>query len=129
MIRRLLKYLFTTFILSVVVSIAVICIYYAAIHKGGNYSRAVPLIIKGALYLNFMMLLLSSPVLFLSFPNIFKNSIIRFILYFSGPIVFIIAAISFPPGTNKTIYLLTSMVFIIIHSVFYYKLSRKQIID
>jgi uncharacterized membrane protein len=107
MMRKLIKALFTTFVLSVVVSIAAICLLYAISKKGADYGRAVPLIIMGSLYLNFILLLLSSPALFTSFPDIYKKKIMRFFLYFSGPLVFILTSFGLPAASDKKAYLLT----------------------
>ncbi|MDB5007624.1 MAG: hypothetical protein JWP45_2017 [Mucilaginibacter sp.] len=123
MIRTLIKNLFTTFIISLIISIAAICLLYA-VSKKGDYAHAVPIIIMGALYLNVMLLLLSSPVLFVSFPKIMSNGIARFLLYFSGPLVFILTSLSLPSTSDRKIYLLTGIIYIIIHAVFYYKIIK-----
>jgi hypothetical protein len=128
MAKKLLKNLFTTFILSIIVSIAAICIFYAVSQKGTDYGHAVPLIIKGSLYLNLILLLMSSPALFLSYPHIWNNKAAKFLLYFSGPIVFVITTLSLKSGNaDKVIYLLAGLMFLIIHSLFFYKLTKSNV--
>jgi hypothetical protein len=120
--------LFKTFIISVIVSIAANCIYYAVITHSGNhdYTHAVPLIMERIFSLGIIIAVMSLPMLFLFNPNYWNHFLGRLLLYFEGPILFIITIfyISTNPIT-KTADLLTGAVFLIINGIFYYRLTRK----
>ena len=122
MAKQLILSLFKTFIISVVVSIAAVCIYYAATQKSNDYAHVVPVIASGALFLNGMLLIMSVPVIFLSYPNIWNNKIVRVILYFAGPLVFFATTLTLKlSNADKTVYLLTVFIFLIVHTIFYIK--------
>jgi hypothetical protein len=121
--------LFKTFIISVIVSIALNCVYYAIVMKAGgaDYGYAVPLIIRSSLYLNFIIGIMSLPMLFLYNINYWRSVQGRLLLYFSGPILFLVVILNVQMSpTTKTGHLLTGAVFLIVHSVFYYRLTRKN---
>jgi len=119
---------FKTFILSVVVSIAANCIYYVVITPSGDhdYFHAVQLIMERTFSLGIIIAVMSLPMLFLFNPNYWNHTLGRLLLYFEGPILFIITIfyISTNPIT-KTADLLTGTVFLIINGIFYYRLTRK----
>lgn len=128
--KDLLKTLFRTFIFSTIIDIAATCIYYVIAKKGSNidYGQAISSIISGALFLNLILGLMSMPMLFLGNDRFWANKTLRFLLYFSGSIVFLIVALTSPQeGANKVFYLLTTFIFIIVHTINYYKLTRSRI--
>lgn len=118
-----------TILLSVIVAVAANCIYYAVITDSGqrDYRQAVPLIMEQTFFQGIIIAVMSLPMLFLYHPNYWNNLIGRLLLYFAGPIMFIIAI--FFTSTNpvsKTANLLTGAVFIIVNAIFYYTLTRKN---
>jgi len=122
MTKKLLKNLFITFILSTLLSAAVNCIYFAIIKHGDDYQHVVPLIIVGVLFLNAILFLMSVPVLFLSFQNIYSNLPIRLLLYFTGPLLFI-ASIWFSnfDSADKLFYLITGFIYLTLHIISYFR--------
>jgi hypothetical protein len=120
--------LFKTLIISVIVSIAANCIYYAVITHSGDhdYSHAVPIIMERTFSLGIIIAVMSLPMLFLFNPNYWNHLLGRLSLYFAGPVMFIIAV--FYVSTNpitKTSDLLTGVVFLVVNGIFYYRLTRK----
>jgi hypothetical protein len=129
MLKKLLKSLFTTFIFSVILTIAATCVYYtiAEKSKGYDYKDVIPLIISGALFLNLILLLMAAPIIFLSYPHIYSNRVARLLLYFAGPLLFIITILFLIPAqTDRSVYLIAGITFVIVHSWFYYKLVKKN---
>lgn len=125
----LIRSLFKTFIISIVLSIVVNCSYYyiSQRDKGYDSSHVIPLIITGGIFINVIVLIMTLPSLFLTFPHLWINKIVRILLYFSGPVVFIITVLSigWKEGDSE-VYLLTGMVFLIVHTIFYYRITKKQ---
>jgi len=120
--------LFRTIILSIVVAIAANCIYYAVITHSGehDYLHAAQLIMERTFLLGIIIAIMSLPMLFLFNPNYWNHSLGRFLLYFSGSIMFIVTI--FYISTNaitKTADLLTGTVFLVVNGIFYYRLTRK----
>lgn len=126
--KALTKNLFKTFIISTVLAIAANCIYYAIIQQGkiDDYQQVVSKIAGGTLMLTVILLIMTVPVLFLLNINYWNNKLMRVLLYFSGPVVFIIAALNMQVNrADKVFDLITGFTFLIVHSVFYY-LSTKN---
>ena len=59
--QELLKTLFKTFIISIVLTIAINSMYYAVSKQNEDYGHVIPLIISGALFLNVMLLVMALP--------------------------------------------------------------------
>jgi hypothetical protein len=121
--------LFKILIISVIVSIAANCIYYAVITHSGDhdYTHAVPIIMERTFSLGIIIAVMSLPMLFLFNPNYWNHSLGRLALYFAGPVMFIIAV--FYVSTNpitKTSDLITGAIFLVVTSIFYYRLTRKN---
>lgn len=121
--------LFKTLIISVIVAIAANCIYYVIITQSADrdYTHAVPLIMQRTFSLGIIIAVMSLPMLFLFNPNYWNHSLGRLALYFAGPIMFIIAV--FYVSTNsvtQTSDLITGAIFLIVTSIFYYRLTRKK---
>ena len=122
------KNLFKTFIISIVVSIAVNCIYYAESQKGGlqDYQHIVPSIASGAFFLNIILGLMSIPSLFLANPAYWNKPPVRFLLYFAGPVLFLATVLFMKlQPANAIFYFTTGIIFLIVHAVFYFRLTRK----
>ena len=120
--------LFKILIISIIVSIAANCIYYAVITRSEDhdYSHAVPIIMERTFSLGIIIAVMSLPMLFLFNPNYWNHSLGRLALYFAGPVMFIVAA--FYVITNpitKTSDLITGAVFLVVNGIFYYRLTRK----
>ncbi|ASU35283.1 hypothetical protein [Mucilaginibacter xinganensis] len=125
--KTILLNLFKTFILSLIISIAIFSAYYGITRKGADYGHAVQLIMVGAFYLNGILLMMALPALFLAYPSIWMKPVFRLFLYFSGPLAFILTNFTLPLNSVDTIfYILTGVVFFIIHAIFYYKLVKKN---
>ncbi len=125
MAKTLLLSLFKTFIISAIISIAATCIFYGVIEKNGDYVHAVPKIASGALFLNGILLVMSVPAIFLANPNIWVNKYIRALLYFSGPLVFFATTLTLKlSNADKAVYMLTVVVFLIVHAIFFYRITK-----
>ncbi|WP_461453132.1 hypothetical protein [Mucilaginibacter sp.] len=130
MTKQLLKTLFTTFIISVILDIATTCIYFAITQRHSNfdYMTILKMVSSGAFLLNIILLLMVLPVLFFSLPHIRANISMRFLLYFAGPIVFLITASVMQLGpVNKLFYLSSGIIFTIVHAIMYFRLVRKMV--
>ena len=126
MVKTILLNLVKTFIFSLIVSIAISCLYYAVVIKGTDYSKALPVIISALFYLNGILLLMATPALFTPNPAIWNNPAWKLFLYFAGPLAFIITNFVAPqPGPNNIIYITAGVVFFITHAIFYYKFTKK----
>jgi hypothetical protein len=118
MVKTILLNLVKTFIFSLVISIALSCLYYAVVIKGGDYGKALPVIISALFYLNGILLIMASPALFIPNPAIWGNPAWKLFLYFAGPLAYIITNFIAPqPGPNNTIYITAGIVFFIINSL------------
>jgi hypothetical protein len=125
MVKKLLRSLFTTFIISTLISTAATCIFYAVLLKTGDYSHVVQKIASGVFLLNCILLIMSLPVIFLSTPELWNNKPFRLALYFSGSIFFIIAALfEHVSQHDKEVYLLNGGIFLLVHTFFYYRATR-----
>jgi hypothetical protein len=121
--------LFKIFIISVAVAIAINSIYFDIMMRSGeiNYAQAIPLIIERTLILDVIITIMSLPMLFLYHPNYWYNITGRLFLYFSGPLLFIVAIFFVgSSATSKTANLLTALVYLIVSAVFYYTLTKKN---
>jgi peptidoglycan/LPS O-acetylase OafA/YrhL len=126
MVKIILLNLVKTFLLSLAVSTAISCVYYATVEKGNDYGKAIPVIISAQFYLNGILLIMAASALFTPNPSIWSNPAWRLFLFFAGPLAFIITNFVNPqPGAGNTIYIISGVVFLITHAVFYYKLTKK----
>ena len=117
------KILFRTFILSLVLGIAVTCIWYAVVRKpgGADYAHQLPTIIVGTIYYNIILVGMSLPVLFFANPAIRKSVPMRLLLYFAGPVVVILTTlISKNNPTTETFYLILAGIYTIVHTFHYF---------
>lgn len=121
------KQLFKGFLFSLLISVAASCIYFAVTQKGIDYSQALSPIMEGVFLLNIMVFVMTLPSLFLVNPVYWNNLAVRLLLYFSGPIVFIITAsfLKIQPS-YKVVYLLTGVIFLLVHAVFYYLMVKRR---
>lgn len=128
MTKKLIADLFKTFLISTVISFAVNLIYYAvARHPDYDFKNVVPSLVVAGLFMNSILLVMSFPVLFLSYPHLWNNLTVRLLLYFSGQIVFIVATLNMGwHAGDSEIYLFTGIVFLIIHGVFYRRLAHNR---
>ncbi|MFI5157587.1 MAG: hypothetical protein ACHQF4_01905 [Sphingobacteriales bacterium] len=130
MTKKLLKTLFTTFIISTILNIAITCIYYSVTQKstGYDYKTMLQMIASGAFLLNIILLLMVLPVLFFSLPHIRNSVPMRILLYFAGPVVFMITASLMHLGPdNRMFYLETGLIFILVHSILYFRSIKKMV--
>jgi hypothetical protein len=101
--------------------------YYVTTQKGGDINTALPSIMEGAVFLNAIIFVMTLPALFLVNPVYWNNIIVRLLLYFAGSVIFIITTLSMHlQSATKTIYLITGVIFLLVHSVFYYFLVKKK---
>jgi hypothetical protein len=121
------KQLFKGFLFSLIISVAASCIYFAATQKDIDYSHVISPIMEGVFFLNIIVFIMSLPSLFLVNPLYWRNLPVRLLLYFSGPVIFIITTVCLKlQPSYKVVYLITGVVFLIVHSVFYYLTVKKQ---
>lgn len=127
--KALARQLFKTFLFSVIISIVASAVYYSLQHKGvsQDLNGILPSLSESVALLNIFILIMTLPMLFLANPAYYNNLSIRLVLYFSGSVVFIITAFRLQLNTeNKTLYFITAISFIIVHSVFYYLMTKKR---
>ena len=127
--KALARQLFKTFLFSVIISILAGCIYYALQHKGvGEDLKAIlPSLSEGVAFLNIIIFVMTLPMLFLANPAYYNNLSIRLVLYYAGSIVFTITAFRLQLSPeNKAVYFITAITFVIVHSVFYYLMTKKR---
>jgi hypothetical protein len=125
--KALLIQLSKTFIISIILSLVANALYYSIFTKSADYGHVIPLLIMGSLFLNIIILIMTLPVLFLSYPHIWGNVISRSLLYFSGPVVFIITILT--TGLQHgdfEVYLITGVIFLVIHTGFYFKMIKRR---
>lgn len=128
--QALTKNLFKTFIISTVLAVAANCIYYAIIQHGqiDDYQQVVSKIAGGTLLLTVILLIMSLPVLFLLNKSYWSNKLVRVLLYFSGSLVFIIAVLIMQANQAEKIFeFITGIIFFIVHSIFYYNVTKRSI--
>jgi len=128
MTKKLLKTLFTTFIISTILNIAITCIYFSITQKnsGYDYKTMLQLIASGAFLLNIILFMMVLPVLFFTLPHIRNNVPMRIILYFAGPVVFLItASLMHLEPIKELFYLETGLIFILVHSILYLRSIKK----
>jgi hypothetical protein len=127
MMKALLIQLLKTLIISIILSLVANTLYYSIFAKSANYGDIIPLLIKGSLFLNTIILIMTLPVLFLSYAHIWSNVISRSLLYFSGPVVFIITILTTGlQHGDLEVYLITGVTFLVIHTVFYFKMIKHR---
>lgn len=86
------------------------------------------MIASGAFLLNIILLLMVLPVLFFTLPHIRANVYMRIVLYFAGPVVFLITASLMNLGpVNKLFYLETGLIFMLVHSILYFRSIKKVV--
>jgi hypothetical protein len=125
----LFKLLFRTFITSILIGAAANSIWYAYIYHHPttvNYSHIISLILELTLVLNIELLVMSLPVLFLQYPQIWGSRVTRLLLYFAGPVVFLatVCVMKINP-LNRTVYIITAVIYILVHTFFYFRLIKK----
>lgn len=128
--QALTKNLFKTFIISTVLAVAANCIYYAIIQHGqiDDYQQVVSKIAGGTLLLTVILLIMSLPVLFLLNKSYWSNKLVRVLLYFSGSLVFIIAVLIMQANQAEKVFeFITGIIFFIVHSIFYYNVTKRSI--
>lgn len=125
-----LKSLFTTFIFSAILGIAVNSIYYFISQRqnGYDYGHLLPLMAEGVLFMNIIAIIMSLPALFLNNPLYSNTRWIRLLLYFLGPVLLIATIIWRPLGeSDKIFYLITGFIFLIVHAVYYRKAFKNKV--
>lgn len=126
--KALTKNLFKTFIISTVLAIAANCVYYAMLQhwKIDDYQHIVSQIAGGTLLFTVILLIMSLPVLFLLNASYWNNKIMRVLLYFSGSVAFLIAVFNMQVDeSDKMFRLITGFVFLIVHAIFYFIITKK----
>ena len=124
----LAKNLLSTFVISTALAIGVNFGYYAYLMRGSTFDTLAiaETIAGGTILLTVILAVMTIPVLFLQNINFWNNVIVRVLLYFSGPVVYLIASFSQSVSdTEKTFHFLTGGVFLLVHAVFYFLAVRK----
>ncbi|QTE38034.1 hypothetical protein J3L18_02880 [Mucilaginibacter gossypii] len=127
--KALARQLFKTFLFSVIISIVASAVYYSLQQKGvsQDLNGILPSLSESVALLNIFILIMTLPMLFLANPVYYNNLSIRLVLYFSGAVVFVITAFRLQLNPeNKTLYFITAISFIVVHSVFYYLMTKKR---
>lgn len=106
------------------------CAYYAMQNKGlgEDLKSILPSLSESVAFLNIIIFVMSLPTLFLANPAYYNNLSIRLVLYYAGSVVFLITTFRLDQLStqNKALYFITGVTFIIVHSVFYYLMTRKR---
>ncbi|AYL96049.1 hypothetical protein [Mucilaginibacter celer] len=130
--KALARQLFKTFLFSVIISIVASCAYYALQNKGvdQDLKSILPSLSESVAFLNIIIFVMSLPTLFLANPAYYNNLSIRLVLYYAGSIVFLITAFRLEnlSPDNKALYFITAVTFIVVHSVFYYLMTKKRVL-
>ncbi|PWK77414.1 hypothetical protein LX99_03227 [Mucilaginibacter oryzae] len=128
--KPIARQLFKTFLFSAIISILVSCAYYAMQNKGlgEDLKSILPSLSESVAFLNIIIFVMSLPTLFLANPAYYNNLSIRLVLYYAGSVVFLITTFRLDQLStqNKALYFITGVTFIIVHSVFYYLMTRKR---
>lgn len=128
--KPIARQLFKTFLFSVIISIIASCVYYALQNKGlgQDLKSILPSLSESVAFLNIIIFVMSLPTLFLANPAYYNNLSVRLVLYYAGSIVFLITAFRLEQLSpqNKALYFITAATFIIVHSVFYYLMTKKR---
>jgi hypothetical protein len=125
----LAKNLFTTFIIATALAIGANCAYYIYLMRGNpiDYGSVTTKIAGATLLLTVILSVMSLPVLFLVNVNYWDNQSLRLALYFSGPVVFLIASLTLKAHTSDQIFdLITGSIFLLIHSIYFIFLIRNK---
>ncbi len=97
---------------------------YLEMH-GHDVSHTVGLIAWGALYLNAVLFIMSMLSLFLTVPNFYQNLLMRYVLYFGGCIMFVVALLfANIKDLDRAFYLLVSAIYLLVSIFFYRKLVK-----
>jgi len=128
--NKFFKSILRTAGISYLLSVAINMLYYAIRVQpaSSDYGHVMPLALVGAVYLNIILFIMSLPVLFLNDPKFMRNTAMRLILYFSGPVAFLIGVLS--AGLQERdfeFYIITAVIYLIVHSVSYKKLVAKTV--
>jgi hypothetical protein len=95
-------------------------------YPDADYNKVMRLIIELTLVLDLELLVMSLPALFLQYPKYWSNKPVRIALYFAGCIVFLITVLVIKIGpVNRVIYVITAVVFVLVHSISYFRLVKK----
>ncbi len=125
MAKRIFIDLFKTFIISTIISTAIVCVFYSVTQKTNDYMHVVNLVSSGVFLLNAILVIMSLPSLFLSLPHVWNSKIIKLLFYFSGILAFIITVFFIQLSKyDRVVYLITGAIFAIVHIVFYYRLIK-----
>jgi hypothetical protein len=124
----LIKNLLSTFVISTLLAICANCGYYAYLMRGNSYDlQSIALSISGGtLILTVILAIMSLPALFVQNKNYWDNVIVRLLLYFSGSVVYMVASfVQSASYSEKRFHILTGIVFLLVHSVFYFVAVRQ----
>jgi hypothetical protein len=124
----LVKNLLGTFVIATVIAIGVNFGFYAYLMHGSPFDTVKILlsIANGTLLLTVILSIMSIPVLFLQNVNYWNNIILRVLLYFSGPVVYLIASFTQQVSdSEKKFHFITGGIFLVVHIVFYFLAVRK----
>jgi hypothetical protein len=127
--KALARQLFKTFLFSVIISIVASAVYYSLQHKGvsQDLNGVLPSLSESVALLNIFILIMTLPMLFLANPAYYNNLSVRLVLYFAGSVVFVITAFRLQLSPeNKVIYFIAAVSFIVVHSIFYYLMTKKR---
>ena len=122
------KSLLSTFIISTVLATFANCAVYAYKMQGIQYAHVDTAIriAEPTLLLTLILLITSLPALFLMSDRFWKPAIIGFLLYFIGPVAFIVAFVfmKFESPTDQLLGQLTGLIYLAVSIIFYYFVTR-----
>lgn len=62
---------------------------------------------------------MSLPVFFLTLPGYSRNANVRMLIYFIGPVLYLLAALVSEGGRDKSLHLYPGLIFLIFHAWYY----------
>jgi hypothetical protein len=131
--QPIIKNLLKTFAISTVLAYGANCFIYVSKMEGLQYSHKAAALSMGlaTLVVTIIALILSLPALLLMMDKFLKYIIVCFLLYFTGPLLLLIALVFMQlEPTDQLLGQLTVLIYLAVTTYFYYlftKIRRKKL--
>jgi|GEM_PF-954006 len=128
--KGILPNLFKTFGWSIpasfLVNVIISLVLYHSKYSGNDTGELIALLAVGAVYLNIIPLILTLPGVWLIGPRSWNSPLVRLLLYFGGPALFVtgVCVAGLNSGDSE-VYLATAIIFLVIRAIYYTKFVRK----
>ncbi|MCJ8208875.1 hypothetical protein MUY27_04090 [Mucilaginibacter sp. RS28] len=124
--RILLLNLLKTLAYSLVLTFIFGMAFFLIRTHGQDTGHAVPVILVGDLSLNLILFIMAIPSLFLTSPDLYRQTTRRLLLYFGGTAVFIVAALTRSNQLSSTIFYELAAVSFLLVQLFHYRALIKR---